>query len=80
MPMYYFNLRDNAPILDTDGTELIDVTAARDHAEVVARELTFKSKGLLNESWSQWTMHVHDSEGLELFSFEMSELSKGNGH
>jgi hypothetical protein len=42
--------------------------------------LTFKSSGFLNESWSMWSMHVHDGDGLELFSFEMSDVkSQDNG-
>ena len=32
---------------DEDGTELIDLAAARDHAAGVARELTFKSANLM---------------------------------
>jgi Domain of unknown function (DUF6894) len=79
MPKYFFHLRDNEPILDTDGTELIGIDAARDHADIVARELMFKSEGILGEAWSEWTMLVHDSDGLELFSFEMSGISRGNG-
>ena len=55
MPMYYFHLRDNEPILDPDGTDLIDVEAARGHAEGVARELMFKTDGILGEAWSMWS-------------------------
>ena len=79
MPMYYFHLRDNEPILDPDGTDLIDAEAARGHAEGVARELMFKTDGILGEAWSEWSMHVEDAEGLELFSFEMSQVPNGNG-
>ena len=79
MPMYYFHLRDNEPILDSDGTDLIDVEAARAHADIVARELTFKTDGILGEAWSMWSMHVADAEGLELFSFGMSQVANGNG-
>jgi hypothetical protein len=28
-----------------------EIEAAREHADTVARELTFKSSGFLNESW-----------------------------
>jgi hypothetical protein len=79
MPMYYFHLRDNEPILDPDGTDLIDVEAARGHAESVARELMFKTDGILGEAWSMWSMHVEDAKGQELFSFEMSQVPNGNG-
>ena len=79
MPMYYFHLRDNVPILDEDGTLLIDIDAAQDHAHVVARELTFKTDGILGEAWSMWSMHVEDADGLELFSFPMAGVNGGNG-
>ena len=72
MPMYYFNLYDHVEVLDDDGTDLINLAAARDHAARVARELTFKSNGLLEQQWSNWTMKVHNDEGTELFSLAMS--------
>lgn len=80
MPMYYFDLRDTDIINDVDGTELADIEAAREHADTVARELTFKSSGILGEEWSKWSMVVNDHDGLELFSFEMSDVkSQDNG-
>jgi hypothetical protein len=45
MPMYYFNLQDDETIVDSDGTDLVDVGAAREHATAVARELTANSVG-----------------------------------
>jgi hypothetical protein len=79
MPMYYFHLRDQDKITDVDGTELTNVDAAREHADTVARELTFKTTGILGEEWSKWTMVVQDDDGLELFSFGMSAVRNGNG-
>ena len=35
--------------------------------------------GILGEDWSKWTMVVHDGDGLELFSFDMSTVRNGNG-
>jgi hypothetical protein len=32
MPMYYFHLYDDVEVLDDDGTDLINLAAARDHA------------------------------------------------
>jgi hypothetical protein len=52
---------------------------AREHADTVARELTFKTTGILGEEWSKWTMVVNDAAGLELFSFGMSTVRNGNG-
>jgi hypothetical protein len=79
MPMYYFHLRDTDEITDVDGTDLADVDAAREHADTVARELTFKTTGILGEAWSKWTMVVNDGDGLELFSFGMSTVRNGTG-
>ena len=79
MPMYYFHLRDQDRITDVDGTELADDEAAREHANAVAQELTFKTGGIQGEPWSKWSMVVHDDDGVELFSFEMSDLGKSNG-
>jgi hypothetical protein len=79
MPMYYFHLRDHDDILDMDGTDLADIDAAREHADTVARELTFKTSGILGEAWSEWSMVVQDNDGLELFSFGMSDVRNGNG-
>ena len=78
MPMYYFHLYDDAPLRDDDGTELINLAAAHDHAAGVARELTFKSANLMQEDRSNWTMRVHDHEGTELFSLAMSDFEPGN--
>lgn len=78
MPMYYFHLRDDNHISDLDGTELADVDAAREHASAVARELTNNTSGIQGEPWSKWSMVVHDDDGAELFSFEMSDVEKGD--
>jgi hypothetical protein len=72
MPMYFFNLLDNEEVVDSDGTELPDLAAARQHARQVVRELTFKRDGMLQRSWSQWTMSVRDPDGQVLFSFPLS--------
>jgi hypothetical protein len=71
MPMYYFHLRDTDAITDVDGTDLADINAAREHADTVARELTFKTtpgRGMveMNHSCARWRRprtifirHVH---------------------
>jgi hypothetical protein len=61
MAMYYFNLIDGDTVVDTDGTDLPDVGAARIHATGVARELTAHGGGILQQGWSGWTMSVHDT-------------------
>jgi hypothetical protein len=71
MPMYFFYLLDKEEVVDSDGTELPDLDAARHHATQVARELTFKRDGMLQRGWSQWTMSVRDPDGQVLFSFPL---------
>jgi hypothetical protein len=76
--MYYFNLNDHDTVVDTDGTELPDVGAARIHATGVARELTSNGGGILTQSWSGWTMSVQDAHGTELFSLTMTDFGDGD--
>ena len=73
MSMYYFHLHNDDDLVDTDGTDLPDVRAARSHANGVARELMFKSDGLLGQDWSRWSMTINDEAGVELFSFVLSD-------
>ena len=73
MPMYYFHLEDQESVRDADGTEFANIAGARAHAAVVARELTFKSTGMFGHTWDLWNMSVHDDQGIELFSFAMSD-------
>jgi hypothetical protein len=79
MPMYYFHLSNDQKVPDVDGTDLTDHSAARIHAFGVARELMFRSQGMLDHDWSLWRMLVHDSAGTELFSFQLSDFEAGNG-
>ena len=74
MSMYYFHLSNDEKVLDVDGTNLANVAAARTHAFGVARELTFKSQGMLDQEWSQWRMLVQDDGGIELFSLQLSDF------
>jgi hypothetical protein len=74
MPMYYFHLHDTDLIRDVDGTDLPDLHAARNHATGVARELTFRSTGMLHQSWSDWSLKVHDDKDNELFSMPLSDF------
>jgi hypothetical protein len=59
--MYYFHLRDDESVPDIDGTDLSNASEARTHAIGVARELMFKSRGMLDHDWAYWTMSVRDS-------------------
>ena len=76
--MYYFHLYDDEKVSDTDGTDLVDLAAARKHATDVAHELTANSTSFLDHSWALWTMRVHNDRGVELFSLAMSDFRAGN--
>jgi hypothetical protein len=78
MPTYYFDLHDDETIVDSDGTDLVNVGAARAHAAGVARELTANSTSFLDETWSGWTMRVRDEGGSELFSLAMADFGNDN--
>jgi hypothetical protein len=79
MPMYYFHLRNTDLIRDVDGTELPDEDAARAHANGVARELMYRSEGMLERDWSDWSMIVHDEIGDEVFSFPFLDMRSESG-
>ena len=72
--MYYLRLSDDGVIDDIDGTEFISLAAARAHAIQVARELTFKSKGIGDAPWSHWTLSAHDGGDTQLFVFPMRDF------
>lgn len=76
--MYYFHLSNDEAVLDVDGTNLSDLAAARTHAFGVARELTFKSRGMLGQEWSLWRMLIHDEAGVELLSFPLTDFEADN--
>ena len=75
--MYYFHLSNDHKLSDVDGTDLSDHSSARSHAFVVARELMFRSQGMLDHDWSQWRMLAHDDAGAELFSFWLCDFETG---
>lgn len=75
MPMYYFSVRNGDTLQDTDGTDLPDADAAREHAIEVARELMMGSHGMLGRAWSEWTMTVRDSAGSQILSFALADFN-----
>jgi hypothetical protein len=77
MPRYYFHPQDDETMTNSDGTELVDLSAARVHAAGVARELTSSGR-ILKQDWSEWTLSVRDELGTELFSFAISDFGDGN--
>lgn len=77
MPLYYFNLRTGGEIIpDPEGTELPDEAAAREHADLVAREL------LRNREHKTrfWEVVVHDSAHRPCFELLLATVDDTMNH
>jgi hypothetical protein len=79
MPKFYFTIADNAVLEDTEGTELPDLEAAREHARTVAGELMIHRDGMLGHAWDEWIMIVKNDNGDEVFSFRVGETTGSSG-
>jgi hypothetical protein len=77
MSLYHFNLRDGgAGILDAEGTELPDLSAAKIHAVQVAREL-LRPNAIKKRAWR---LDVHDSEGKPVFEVPFAQVDPTLDH
>jgi Domain of unknown function (DUF6894) len=79
MPKFYFTIVDSDILEDTEGTELPNLEAVREHARTVARELMHHRDGMLGHAWDKWTMIVKDDKGDEVFSFPIAETTSSSG-
>ena len=79
MPKFFFSIADNAVLEDTDGTELPNVEAAREHARAVAGELMIHRDGMLGHAWNEWIMVVKNDKGDEVFSFRVADRMGSSG-
>jgi hypothetical protein len=67
MPRYHFHVRDQQTPPDADGTELLDVEAARVEAVRLSGELLkHHAETFWNEG--EWSLEVTDHTGLTLFT------------
>jgi hypothetical protein len=82
MPRYFFHMMNRDQVMDSDGTELPNLEAARKHAEAVARELMYRRSGMLEQDWADWRMSVRDESSRELLSLPLGALkpTKGDGN
>jgi hypothetical protein len=71
VPRYFFNVKDGKDIIDTEGTELAGVAAARDQAIASAGEM-IRSDGDTVWNGSDWRMDVTDEAGDRLFTLRFS--------
>ena len=79
MPRYFFHVRDGQEYLDTEGSELESLEAARLQSLQVATQLL---SGLGSEFWNgqDWHLHVEDEVGKELFCLYFHAAIKFTPH
>jgi len=77
MPKYFFNLaaRDEV-VFDRQGVDFPDERSAREHAEVVARELMARRE----PQTRAWRLDVCDSNGLPCFDLLFARVDDTLGH
>ena len=69
MPIYHFNVRDGSNIPDPDGTELLNLRAARVEAVKLAGRLLLDEPDTFWEG-SDWHVEVTNDRGLILFRLD----------
>ncbi len=73
MPRYYFHIHDGSDFPDTEGTELADLTAARDEAVrisgAVIREL---GPSFWEHAMGEWRLEVVDESGRVILRLRFS--------
>jgi hypothetical protein len=63
MPRYFFNVEDDCTIIDQEGTELLNLEAAREEAVSTSAELLRCRAGDSLWSGKPWRMWVTDQAG-----------------
>ena len=76
MPRYFFHVQDGKDILDTEGTDLADLTEARNEAIAAAGEM-IRSTGHTVWNGSPWLMNVVDEAGAPVFTLRFSADEHG---
>jgi ABC-type nitrate/sulfonate/bicarbonate transport system substrate-binding protein len=72
MTQVYFHCASaRRALLDQNGAEVADLVEAHERATGIAREL-IATPGA--EDWRDWTMHINDEFGEEIFALSFSSL------
>jgi hypothetical protein len=77
VPRYYFNIRDGKTSLDSEGTELSDLMAARKMAVTVSGEVLREGadQSLWSGSpWELWVTDRPDGQGKTYFTLRFSAV------
>ncbi len=71
MPRFFFNVYDDAPIPDSDGTDLPDIYVAQSEAIRMSGEVM---RDLGSRFWdgAKWRLEMTDAEGRVLFIVRFS--------
>ncbi len=73
MPLFYFTLNNGRQtIVDLDGTDLPDETAARSHADTVARDLMRNDRART----LSWRLEVSDEQRRRCFEVLLASVSE----
>lgn len=77
MPRFFFNLRHRAGpgglAEDHDGDELADVTAAREHALTVARDLIARGRNESIRDWMVCSFEITDEQDQPVLTVPFSD-------
>jgi hypothetical protein len=76
MPRYFFNVKDGETVIDDEGVELADLSAARREAVETAGRMFADSH---DHPWdgTSWCMWVTDQGGTTLFTLEFTAKDGG---
>jgi hypothetical protein len=74
--LFYFKLTDGRIVEDIEVLELSDLSAAREEAIGLARDLTRGQ--ILGRNWSKWTVIVTDETGQQVLAVPISRDPTGN--
>ena len=66
MPRYFFNVIDGVKTQDFEGTELINLDAARGEAQKDIDEIKETHFDSLGSDWSGWSIEICDLNGVLL--------------
>jgi hypothetical protein len=77
MPRYYFSLRHRPGpaglAVDEEGDELVDATAAREHALFVIRDTVARGRSEIVRDWMACSFEITDEAGQLVMTVPFSE-------
>jgi hypothetical protein len=75
MPRYHFKLTNQTESFDDpEGVDLQSLGDAREEAILCARDLMLVPARRYGGNWSDWTVHVLDDAGTEVYALRLTEV------